>query len=320
MTAPRHRVSVCIPTRNHGRYVRQCLESVLAQACDADLQILVGDDCSDDGASDTIAGIAAAHPGVVTHLRHAPRIGPTENMKMLMTRCTGEYIARMDGDDYWLPGKLKAQIAYLDANLDCAAVYTNAMTVDEAGNPIGLFNDAGAACFDLAQLLRHGNFLNNSSVLFRHAGRMAWLTAESTVLDYYVHLWHARSGFLVQLAEPLAAYRVNAHGSMVAGMNDLVRELYWQAIQSVPRELVSDDDYAHGLADFLRRVFFRAVRTRDLALLRKWAARVYPASPYGRVRTSALVTASIVRIGWKMLCGQSARLAGRRPGRILYRR
>lgn len=320
MIAPRRHVSVCIPTLNHGRYIRQCLESVLAQSGDADLQILVGDDCSEDGASDTIAAIAEANPSLITHLRHSPRIGPTENMKVLMTRCTGEYVARMDGDDYWLPGKLKAQIAYLDANPDCAAVYTNALTVNEAGHRIGLFNDAGDVRFDLAEMLRRGNFLNNSSVLFRPAGRMAWLTAESTVLDYYVHLWHARSGYLMQLAAPLTVYRMNAHGSMVAGMNDHVRQLYWEAIQSVPRELVSDDDYAHGLADFLRRVFFRAMRTRDLALFRKWSARVYPASPYGRVLTSALVAAAVVRMGWKMLWAQSTRLAGRRSPQILYRR
>ena len=72
---------------------------------------------------------------------------------------------------------------------------------------------------------------------------------------------------------------------MVANDNARVRELYWQAIQSVPRDLVTDDDYAHGIADFMRRVAFRAVRTRDLSLLRQWLPQVLQASPYGKIRT-----------------------------------
>lgn len=320
MNARRHRISVCIPTRNHRRYIEQCLKSVLAQAADVDLHIFVGDDCSDDGTSDIIAKIAASHPDLVTHIHHAPRIGPTANVQSLMERCSGEYIARMDGDDYWLSRKLKAQVEYLDANPGCAAVYTNAITVDESGNRIGLFNDVGDARFDLAAMLRRGNFLNNSSVVFRAKGRMAWLTADRTVLDYYVHLWHARNGWLMQLAQPLTAYRVNAHGSMVAEMNDRVRELYWEAIQSVPRELVSDRDYALGLTDFLRRVTLRAVRTRQWSLLRNWAPRVFAASPYGRPRTAVLTMASITRIACKEFAGWFRKGPDGRRLRVLYRR
>jgi hypothetical protein len=183
-------------------------------------------------------------------------------------------------------------------------VYANAITVDEAGRRIGLFNDVGDARFDLAAMLRRGNFLNNSSVLFRYAGRGAWLDVDGPQIDYRAHLWHARNGWLGHIGEPLAAYRVAVSGSMGAGMNERVRELYWEAIQSVPRELVGDGDYARGLADFLRRVFFRAVRTRSSSLWHEWRPRVFSASPFGGTTMYLLTACNILRMAVKEAGGR----------------
>ncbi|HET7561916.1 MAG TPA: glycosyltransferase [Rhodanobacteraceae bacterium] len=313
-------VTVCIVTFNQRAFIGECIRSVLEQQAQARLRILVGDDASDDGTSDIVAQLSAEHPETITHLRQVARSGAFVNMRNLIVRADGEFIARTDGDDYWLPGKLQRQIQYLQAHGDCAAVYTNAITVDEAGHRIGLFNDVGDARFDLGALLRRGNFLNNSSVLFRMSGRQAWLDVETPQIDYRVHLWHARHGYLAHLGAPLTAYRVNLGGSATTAMNDKVRELYWEAIQSVPRELVGDADYAHGIADFMRRVCFRALSTRNRHLLHEWWPRVRAASPYGSLHTAALVIASILRIGGKTLGGCFRRGPDGRPLRILYRR
>src|SRR6185437_7367700 len=168
-------VSVCIVTCNQCDLIGQCLRSVLEQDSDAAVRILVGDDASEDGTSEIVAAFAASQPGKVWHFRRQSRMGGFANMRDLIARTDGDFIARVDGDDYWLPGKLARQLAFLRAHPDCAAVYTNAITVDEKGNRIGLFNDVGDARFDLTAILRRGNFLNNSSVLFRAAGRQAWL-------------------------------------------------------------------------------------------------------------------------------------------------
>lgn len=313
-------ITACIVTCNQRDFIETCVRSVAAQKVDAELCVLVGDDASDDGTSEIVAQMGREYAGSIQHFRRESRMGGFANMRDLISRADGNFIARVDGDDYWLPGKLARQLSFLHAHPDCAAVYTNAITVDEAGNRIGLFNDVGDDRFDLAAMLRRGNFLNNSSVLFPAGGRQAVLGVAEPQIDYRVHLWHARHGWLGHIGEPLAAYRVNTRGSMVSGMNDRVRELYWDAIQSVPRELVSDGDYARGIADFLRRVFFRAVRIRDAQLLRSWRKRVLGASPYGALRTDALAIASILRVASKEVTGRVRRGAGGRRGRILYRR
>lgn len=313
MTRPR--LCVCVVTYNQRDYIETCLRSILDQTVDADMRVVVGDDGSTDGTSDIIQALAAGYGPRLVHLRRERNLGPFGNMLDLLARADGEFIARVDGDDYWRPGKLARQLAYLQRHPDCSAVYTNALTVDEGGRALGLFNDLGDARLDLATLLRRGNALNNSSVLYRAKHGTGWHEGEQ--IDYQIHLWLARHGWLGHIGEPLAGYRVSTQGSLVLSANERIRTLYWQAIQSVPRELVSDDDYAHGIADFLRRVLFRSIRMRDPLLFRTWAKRIYAASPYGAVRTTAFVAIAILRMVGKML---AARLSfSGRCRNILYR-
>lgn len=313
MTRPQ--VCVCVVTYNQQDYIETCLRSILDQAIDADVRVLVGDDGSTDRTTDIIRALAKEHGPRLVHLRREENLGPYENMRDLLVRAHGEFIARVDGDDYWLPGKLERQLAFLQRHTDCSAVYTNALTVDERGQTLGVFNDLGDVKLDLATLLRRGNALNNSSVLYRACHGTGWHAGEQ--IDYQIHLWLALHGWLGHISEPLAGYRVSTQGSLMLNSNDRVRELYWQAIQSVPRDAVSDADYARGLADFLRRVCFRAVATRDPALLRIWAARIYAASPYGRLRTSSLAAWNIARMTAKIL---TAKLPFSRHHRhVLYR-
>lgn len=309
-------VTVCVATYNQHGMIEQCLRSILHQEAAADTIVLVGDDASSDGTADVVDALVREYGPVLRHYRRDANLGPYANMCDLLARAEGDFIARVDGDDFWLPGKLQRQLDVLQGNPDCAAVYTNAITVDPDGARRGLFNDVGDRRFDLAELLARGNVLNNSSVLFRAEHIPGWI-ARPDQIDFQVHLWLARRGWLYHLGEPLAAYRVGGQASLTAASGDRVRELYWQAIQSVPRELISDHDYACAIADFLRRVLFRSAKARDARLTCAWARCVYSASPYGRVRTTNLVAANVLRAVAKMFVGQV--VPGNRS-QVLYRR
>jgi glycosyltransferase involved in cell wall biosynthesis len=313
-------ITVCVTTYNQTNYIRRCLESVLDQKVAADLEILVGDDCSDDGTSDIISAIAAEYPGRLMHLRHSPRIGASTNTQQLLQRASGHYIAKLDGDDYWLPGKLQGQLQFLADHPECVAVYTNALTVDKDDRPIGIFNDFGDRTFDLSELLRGGNFLNNSSMMLRAELKQPWLALTGPLLDYRVHLLHAQQGFLGHIGQPFVVYRVASSGSMVVNDATNVRSLYWEAVQSVPRHLISERVLAQGMANFYCRVISRAVRTRNLKLVKVWWPEIRRASPYGALRITTVIFRECLRIvGTRLLALFKWGTGGRRP-RVMYRR
>lgn len=313
-------VSVLMLAYNHGLYLAQAIESVLAQQTDLQIELLIGEDCSTDNTRDIALRYQREHPETIRVFMSDKNVGSTLNHRRILLAARGAFYAYLDGDDYWLPGKLMRQVCYLRENSACAAVYTNALTVDQNGNQIGLFNDFSGEQFDLSALLRRGNFLSNSSVVYRATLRDRLLDIEVPSIDYLGHLLMAQAGFLAQISDPLTTYRVGSVGSMIAQDNSRVRQLYWEAIMSVPRKLVTDRDFAYGIANFLRRVVFRSVKLRRLDLLREWLPVVLAASPYGVIRTSLLVVGSVVRITYKDLIGRFDKDAQGRAVKVLYRR
>lgn len=313
-------VSVVMLVYNHAAHLAQAIESILRQETEAPVELLIGEDCSTDDSREIALGFQRRYPDKIRIITANRNVGGYRNCMRTFDAVRGEFIAYIDGDDYWLPGKISLQLAMLRARPDAVAVYSNTLAVDRDGCVIGQFNDVGDREFSLSLLLRRGNVLCMSTMMFR-AERMPEVRGIGQVfIDYEMHLTHARHGCILHAGRCLAAYRVGSAGSLVATNNALVRSLYWQAIQGVPRSLVSDADYAHALADFLRRVCFRAVRTKDLSLLREWVLRVFSASPYGWFRTGALVVGNVIRSSAKHLALRVMKLVFPVRPAILYPR
>jgi len=224
------KVSVCVVAYNHGRYIGECLASVVGQQVDADLEILVGDDCSTDETRRIIGGYAEKYPGLVRPVFHPRNIGGTRNYQVLIGKAEGDYIAHLDGDDYWLPGKLAAQIAFLEENKNCVAVYANAIVISDSGESVGRFNGVLPQQFDLNFLVRKGNFLNGSSLVYRARCRDPILQLQGDALDFHFHILLASQGALGYVNRELAAYRRRSATSTMSTNYGFVLELYWKAI------------------------------------------------------------------------------------------
>lgn len=312
-------VSVLMLAYNHGPYLAQAIEGVLAQRDDVSIELLIGEDFSTDNTKDIALQYQLKFPEIVRVFEASKNVGPTLNHRRILLAARGAFYAYLDGDDYWMPGKLLQQVSYLQENQKCAAVYTNALTIDENGCQIGIFNDVANGTFNIGELLARGNFLNTSSMVYRSNARDTLLGIDRPSIDYHVHLLLAQDGFLQQIGTPLTVYRLGSTGSMVSTNNEHVRQLYWEAIISVPRALVSDRDLACGIADFLRRVIFRSLRARRISLLRKWVPVALAASPFGIFRTSSLVAVSVIRISFKELIGYLLKDVDSRRVNVLYR-
>lgn len=294
--------------------------SVIVQSGDLLLEILVGDDLSQDNTGEIVQAIAEKFPGLIRYFRHSENKGPSENLRFIIGEACGEYVAHLDGDDYWLPGKLEAQVKLLDLYSECPAVYTNALVMDGSGIVRGVFNNQLSNRYDINALLRYGNFLNNSSMMYRASVRDSIINIKVPLLDYRIHLRLAQHGEIAYLNQTLIVYRVSSSSSALVHANDRVREMYWEALQDVPRDGVNVNDLGRGMAEFMRSVIFRSIRIGSFSPIRKWWPHVIDKTPLSRGATLYWVVYAVLRTGFVAMISYVCAIVSGTKLKVYYRR
>ncbi len=109
-----------IPAFNRVHCIKRALDSVRAQGL-SDFEVLLGDDASTDG---TVEAVAREFPSVRV-VRLDLNSGAAAARNAAINLATGKYLAFLDSDDEWLPGKLEAELAFLEANPDVAVCATS---------------------------------------------------------------------------------------------------------------------------------------------------------------------------------------------------
>lgn len=127
------RVSVLMAVHNCEPYLREAVDSILAQTF-TDFEFIVVDDGSTDRSADVIASYS--DPRII-FVRNDKNLGLTASLNRGLELARGEYVARMDGDDVSLPERLARQVAFMDANPGVGACGTWATDIDEAGRVKG---------------------------------------------------------------------------------------------------------------------------------------------------------------------------------------
>jgi glycosyltransferase involved in cell wall biosynthesis len=208
---------------------------VLAQQGDFELEIIVGEDCSTDNTRAVCQEYAARYPGTIRlflrnparpkwHIsgRQTGRYNLLENLQA----ARGQYIAMLDGDDYWTdPGKLQAQLSYLQANPGCSLVFTRS-TVHRADGSL-VYQWPRFMTDQVATYTHHqfclGNPVgeNTGSVLYR-AQLLEGLTTwpwiwQVSAFDWPLWVWLTRHHWAACLPQ-ITLYRRHA-GGMWDGLN-----------------------------------------------------------------------------------------------------
>lgn len=131
-------VSVYMPAFNVARFVRQAVQSILAQTL-GDFEFIIIDDGSTDDTLAVLRELAAGDRRMQLVSRPNAGVSATANEAIALAR--GEFLARLDGDDIARPDRLEKQVAYLRAHPDCAAVGSNVLMMDEDGLPLYVMPD-----------------------------------------------------------------------------------------------------------------------------------------------------------------------------------
>jgi glycosyltransferase involved in cell wall biosynthesis len=210
-------VSVLVVTYNHARFVRQALDSALAQRLPQPFEILISEDCSTDGTREIVQRYAESHPHLIRLLLSERNLHSNEVVARGLRAARGRYVALLDGDDFWTSdNKLRAQVASLDSRTDLTICFHNVQVVDERSQSIGrLWNAPGQPeVSGLHELLR-GNFIATGSVMYRRAAVAeipAWYDHFFPVTDWPLHVLYAREGRIGYVDQTLGAYRLHGGG------------------------------------------------------------------------------------------------------------
>ncbi len=111
------RVSVIMPVRNGKDYLQEALDSVLQQSF-SELELLLINDGSTDDDYDRYA-----QQDVRIRVLHLSGLGVSRARNVGMAQARGEFIAFLDADDIWFPGKLRAQVDYFEQNPEVGVVF-----------------------------------------------------------------------------------------------------------------------------------------------------------------------------------------------------
>lgn len=119
------KVSVTVVTYNQINYIGECLESIVTQETNFPFEVIVGDDCSTDGAIEVIKQYVAKYPKLIKPIFHEKNTFTIDksNFRDVIEAARGEYIAHIDGDDLMLPGKLQKQVEFLDNHPECCVCH-----------------------------------------------------------------------------------------------------------------------------------------------------------------------------------------------------
>ncbi len=118
-------VSVCMTAYNHAPYIARAIEGVLAQRTNFGVELVVGEDCSQDNTLSICREYAAKYPDRVRLVTSGKNVGMRENYRRTALAGRGRYVAYCDGDDFWTDEeKLQRQVEALEADASIGMCYT----------------------------------------------------------------------------------------------------------------------------------------------------------------------------------------------------
>lgn len=196
------KVSVVIPSYNSGRTIRQAVESALEQSVQVEVIIV------DDGSQDDTESVLDAYrdDSRVRIIRNECNMGVAASRNRGVKEAASPYVAFLDSDDVWLPGKLEKQLELMNRT-QSVLCSTARELISETGERTGRVIQVPESV-TYRQLLR-GNVINCSSVLVDRQAILKYPMGNDNIHeDYICWLQMLREyGTAVAVNEPLILYR-----------------------------------------------------------------------------------------------------------------
>lgn len=211
-------VSIIMPAFNNAKYIRQTLDSLLAQD-DPEFELLVHNDGSTDATLDILKQYASRDRRIV--LSSDRNRGVSWSQNLMIQKARSQYIMMIDADDICRTERLRSQKAYLEAHPDCVAVGTGYLLIDAENRPITSITNVSESHKEIDSRNLQGIVsIHQPTVMAR---RDALLEVGGYLEDYPmaedIDMWLrlGEIGKLANIPDDLISYRI--HSESVSGAN-----------------------------------------------------------------------------------------------------
>ena len=235
-------VSIITPSYNQAAYLEQTILSVLSQDHPR-IEYIVVDGAPTDGSVEIIKKYAGRFAYWVSEKDH----GQAEAINKGFARATGDIVAWLNSDDYYLQGTVRAAVKVFEENPDVVLVYGNMLAVDEHGKT---FNTLTYGQLSLEDLLCF-QIIGQPAVFMRHSAlrKTGGLNPDfHFLLDHLLWIQIARQGSILHVDQTWSAARYHAEAKNRAK----AAEFGCEAIR-IFEVVAQDKDLAPVLAKVSRR-------------------------------------------------------------------
>jgi len=217
------KVSVSLVTYNQEKYIVQAIESILMQKTDFNFEIIIGEDESQDNTRSIVMEYRRRYPDKIRLFLNARNDknfsdgmpAGRQNLINNLNNANGEYIAFLDGDDYWTsPDKLQRQVNFLDTHPNYSMCFHSIQMVSEEGQLMSIKSPKGKKqIYTLRDLLK-GNFIFKCSAMYRRGlfkEFPEWFY-KTPLADWPLYILNAKHGDIGYIDKVMGAYRVHSEG------------------------------------------------------------------------------------------------------------
>jgi glycosyltransferase involved in cell wall biosynthesis len=216
-TSTNIKVSVSLVTYNHENFIAQAIESILMQKVNFNYEIIIGEDCSDDKTRDIVTHYYHKYPDKIRLILPEKNLGCYGQKIFVQTlkACQGEYVALLDGDDYWNSiYKLQMQVDFLNKHSECAICCHDIRQYLEDTQKFARFNRFKPKRFSTIEDMLKCYFAHTSATMYRNGLFDEFPEWYESVMcgDWVLHILNAQYGKIGYIDKVMSIYRIHSQG------------------------------------------------------------------------------------------------------------
>lgn len=269
-------ISILMITYNHEKYIEQAIESVLMQKGNFDIELLIGNDKSPDNTEKILEKYRI--DSRIKIFNRKENLGATNNLVDLFLKANGEYIAILEGDDYWTDNlKLNEQLAILEKHKEYILCYTDSDIIDENNKIIGKKYVRNKEIVNFKSLIANSGEIPTGTTIFRNIFKKnnnfenikEVLLSGKMIGDLSLFSILIKEGKFIRLDKVTGAYRFITNSKIstsYSAKKDIFKKLELYKVTKAIKKYYKNDIYTTLLAKRREYELIREIKKENKTL------------------------------------------------------